>query len=224
MALATYKDLCLDAVDPDRLAAFWADTLGLRVAERRPTLVRLDGDLPGQRVWVNRVPEPHTVKNRVHLDVHASGPEALVGATPVSADGEHPWRIMRDPEGNEVCVFTRAEVPTYRLYEVGVDAADDAAMAAWWGDVLGVPVHRHEQGWHWIEGVPGMPFELVWAPVPEPKTVKNRVHWDVDVAGPEAIAELVERGATILRSPDDTVRWTVMADPEGNEFCAFVPE
>jgi hypothetical protein len=60
-----------------------------------------------------------------------------------------------------------------------------------------------------------MPFDAwVFGPVPEPKTVKNRMHWDVygDVADFEA------RGATRLW---DMPRWTVLADPEGNEFCVF---
>jgi hypothetical protein len=38
-----------------------------------------------------------------------------------------------------------------------------------------------------------------------------------DPAPPEA------RGATVLREPDDEIRWWVTADPEGNEFCAFAP-
>jgi len=61
--------------------------------------------------------------------------------------------------------------------------------------------------------------------VPEPKTVKNRMHWDVvlpeGVASPQA---LVDAGATVLRSPDDDIRWWILADPEGNEFCAFLAE
>jgi predicted enzyme related to lactoylglutathione lyase len=56
-------------------------------------------------------------------------------------------------------------------------------------------------------------------PVPEPKTVKNRIHWDVLV---DDLAALVSAGATILRPADDEIRWTVLADPEGNEFCAFL--
>ena len=57
-------------------------------------------------------------------------------------------------------------------------------------------------------------------PVPEPKTAKNRVHWDVKML--DADVELLqERGAILLRPKDDEIDWWVMADPEGNEFCAF---
>jgi hypothetical protein len=35
------------------------------------------------------------------------------------------------------------------------------------------------------------------------------------------VSKLVAAGATVVREPDDEIRWTIMADPEGNEFCAF---
>jgi predicted enzyme related to lactoylglutathione lyase len=224
MPLAFFKDLCLDAVDPEVMATFWADALGLaRDPEDRPGLVKLVGCEPGQAVWVNRVPEPKTVKHRVHLDVHASGPDALAGATPISAPGEFRWRVMADPEGGELCVFTREVVPDYRLYEVAVDAEAPVAQAAWWAEVFGTSTQSGDDGTAWLEGVPGMPFEaLVFGPVPEPKTVKNRIHWDIDVASLDAVDDLVSRGATVLRPPDDDIGWTVLADPEGNEFCVFV--
>jgi hypothetical protein len=57
-----------------------------------------------------------------------------------------------------------------------------------------------------------------FVPTPEPKTVKNRIHWDVTV--PSA-TPLVGAGATMLREPDADIGWHVLADPEGNEFCAF---
>ncbi len=78
----------------------------------------------------------------------------------------------------------------------------------------------------WVEGAAGFPFgSWVFHHVPEAKTVKNRLHWDVElpdgVASPQA---LVDAGASLLRSPDDEIHWWVLADPEGNEFCAFVRE
>jgi hypothetical protein len=63
-----------------------------------------------------------------------------------------------------------------------------------------------------------MPFEaLVFSTVPEPKTVKNRIHWDVH----GQVEDLLGKGATLLRLRDDEISWDVMADPEGNEFCVF---
>jgi Glyoxalase-like domain len=74
-------------------------------------------------------------------------------------------------------------------------------------------------GWFALAGIPGMPARSMdFVPVPEPKTAKNRVHWDVTVP---AVAPLVEAGAVVLREPDGDIGWHVLADPEGNEFCAF---
>jgi len=60
-----------------------------------------------------------------------------------------------------------------------------------------------------------------FVPVHEPKTAKNRVHWDVTVPDVESVAALVTAGATLLREPGGDIGWHVLADPEGNEFCAF---
>src|SRR2546430_6474844 len=64
---------------------------------------------------------------------------------------------------------------------------------------------------------------LLFIPVPEGKTVKNRVHLDVepDTTRDEEVARLLDLGATVVgdhRRPDGT-GWVTMADPEGNEFC-----
>ena len=225
MALATYKDLCIDAVDPVALGEFWAETLGLEATRLDDGDLRLDGPTPQHGVWVNRVPEPVTVKQRVHIDVHAGSVDEVLarGATPVDLESFR-WKVLKDPEGGELCVFERDEVPSYRLYELGVDAQDAHEIAAWWADALEGTVHDSDgEGtpFSWIEGVPGLPFEsLVFQQVPEPKTVKNRIHWDVDTAD---VGLLTSHGATVLREPDDEISWTVMADPEGNEFCAFLP-
>jgi hypothetical protein len=54
--------------------------------------------------------------------------------------------------------------------------------------------------------------------VPEPKTAKNRIHLDLRSPGPivDEVARLIELGAVVLRVGEDL---TLMADPEGNEFC-----
>jgi hypothetical protein len=223
MAIATYKDLCIDAVDARVLGTFWAETLGLDAVPLDDGDVRLDGPTPQHRIWVNTVAEPVTVKQRVHIDVHAGSVEEVLarGATPLDLESFR-WKQLRDPEGGELCVFVRDEVPAYKLYELGVDCADSASIAAWWGEVLGVPSQRDpEHGWSWVEGVPGLPFEsIVFNDVPEPKTTKNRIHWDVDT---DDVQLLLDHGATVVRARDEVIAWTVLADPEGNEFCAFTP-
>jgi hypothetical protein len=140
--MATPIQIVIDCADPRRLAEFWAATLGYTLqppppgfeswekflAERgipesewnsRNAVVDPEGR--GPRIFFQRVPEPKTVKNRLHVDVHAGGPpdtppderrsrvdaevERLVelGATRVHMKEEmgERWVLMHDPEGNE---------------------------------------------------------------------------------------------------------------------------
>ena len=224
MTLATYLDLCIDVVDEARMERFYAELLGMTRESDRPGHSWLAGP-DGHRVWINQVPEPKTVKNRVHLDVHcASIAEVEALGAVVQRRDEH-WTVMADPEGQDFCAFVRADPPAYRLYELVWDCADPIRVADWWASVLGVEAgHEHEDDgdWAYIENVPNAPFDNIsFVPVPEPKTVKNRVHIDVETDSVEA---LVAAGATVLRAQDDEIDWTVMADVEGNEFCAFLRE
>jgi hypothetical protein len=226
MALATFKDLCMDASDAAALGAFWARALGLRAESAGAPDVVLRGRTPAHTIWVNQVPEPKTVKNRVHLDVHTGDLATLTsaGAT-IVPDQDFRWTVMLDPDGQEFCAFMRETVPAEPLYEVAVDCADPVAQAAWWGRVLGVDPQRDpKEGWCWLEGLPGAPFEsLVFVRVPEPKTTKNRIHLDLTSAD---VGALLDAGATMLRRstdgpPEQDRVWDVLADPEGNEFCVF---
>jgi len=224
MSLATYKDLCLDVTDARVEGDFWAATLGwsLELHDDGDTHLRDDDGVI--QVWLNQVPEPKTVKNRVHIDVHAESVEASVarGAT-VLYETEH-WTTLADPEGHEFCLFVREEPITARAYELGWDCAEGSQahdLAVWWAGVLGGTVGDDaDQGFSWVEGIPGCPWESFdFAGVPEPKMVKNRVHIDVTATDLDA---LVARGATVLRRKgDEGLGWTVLADPGGNEFCAF---
>ena len=93
------------------------------------------------------------------------------------------------------------------------------APCAWAGLIGGRWEHDQEHGWAGVEEIPGAPFDyLVFVPVAEPKTVKNRIHWDVETTDLDL---LTAYGARVVRARDDEIGWTVLADPEGNEFCAF---
>jgi hypothetical protein len=225
--LATYKDLCIDAVDAAAAARFWGGMLGLTPGPHRDGIWWLD-DESGQAVaWVNPVPEPKTVKNRMHIDVNAESLEAALAAGATVVDDSFRWTVMRDPDGQEFCLFVRDTPIERRLYELVLDAgpspAECLAIARWWGEVLGAKVGQDDEGYPWIENVPHAPFDAICIePVPEPKTVKNRVHIDVTTDDLDA---LVAHGARVLRANHDGgIDWTVLADPDGNEFCAFTPD
>jgi catechol 2,3-dioxygenase-like lactoylglutathione lyase family enzyme len=103
-----------------------------------------------------------------------------------------------------------------------IDCSDLDAMTRFWGTVLGLEERARFHGYVFmsrvVKGGPALAFQVV----PEPKRAKNRMHLDLAVDDREAfIARALELGATRLE--DHTLEsgftWTVMADPEGNEFC-----
>ncbi len=224
MALATWQDLCIDAVDARAMARFWAGVLHLDIDPDDEDGGKLIGATPAHTVWINQVPDPVTVKQRVHLDVRAASPDDLTarGASVVDADS-FSWAVMRDPEGGELCVFGTKPDAGPGLKDIVVDCRDHVRISRWWADVLGAERHEDStQGSSYVGGIPGAPFEdLCFVPVPEPKTVKNRIHWDVATRD---VSALVGAGATVVREPDGDIRWHIVADPEGNEFCAFATE
>jgi predicted enzyme related to lactoylglutathione lyase len=110
------------------------------------------------------------------------------------------------------------------LREVNIDCHDPDVVAEFWGKVLGWPVIHDDRGLCWMSatGEPTSPPLLVFVPVPEPKTVKNRVHLDVNPSGCDQAAELerlLALGARHVDVGQHDVPWVVLADPEGNEFC-----
>jgi len=103
-----------------------------------------------------------------------------------------------------------------------LDADDHQAMADWWCAALGYQrrVDDEPRAVEWPVPIvdPTGAGPMIWVnPVPERKTVKNRLH--IDVTGDTH--ELLSRGATLIRARGGDIRWDVLADPEGNEFCCF---
>jgi hypothetical protein len=117
-----------------------------------------------------------------------------------------------------------------RFKDLCLDAGDHQALADWWCAAMGyVRRDEHdppEDGWvrpaSWPVPIvdPKGEGPLIWVvPVPEKKTVKNRLH--LDVFG--EVEELVALGAAVWRRRADDIEWDVLTDPEGNEFCVFKP-
>jgi hypothetical protein len=126
--MASIHDIVVDCRHPASLARFWAAVVddyeiapydanelvrlreaGIDDPEDDPTvLVEAPGRLP--RLWFQQVPEPKTVKNRVHLDLHSNDVETEVarlvdlGAQVFARPGH--LVVLTDPDGNEFCVLT----------------------------------------------------------------------------------------------------------------------
>jgi predicted enzyme related to lactoylglutathione lyase len=108
-----------------------------------------------------------------------------------------------------------------------VDCADPLRLAAFWSEVLGMEIDEGYLGDppHYVGLIPATPGGpvITFNRVPEPKTVKNRLHFDVEVEEVEAAtARVLELGGHRAPTGDFDeygFRWRVMSDPEDNEFC-----
>lgn len=113
------------------------------------------------------------------------------------------------------------------VQNVAIDCADAYGLARFWSGVTGAPLHPAD--------TPGDPEVDVLLPkgprlhfhqVPEPKTVKNRIHLCLrpETSREEEVRRLLDLGAALVadrRAPDGGAGWAVLADPEGNEFCVL---
>jgi len=105
------------------------------------------------------------------------------------------------------------------------DCADPMHVASFWAEALGFRMDpESDQEGAFLEDPSGSTRGLYFQPVPEPKVAKNRIH--PDVRPTESMAAEVERleglGASVVRRVDvEGSFWTVMLDPEGNEFCVL---
>lgn len=122
---------------------------------------------------------------------------------------------------------------TSKLTELAIDCADPHALADFWCSVLAYEVRDEEDGVVTI-GPPLVPEDrqrpgpvpptLAFAHVPEGKTVKNRLHPDVnptDRDQDEEVARLIDLGARRADIGQGDASWVVLLDPEGNEFCVL---
>ena len=104
---------------------------------------------------------------------------------------------------------------------VTFDSTDPHALGVWWARQLGGTVQGETDAWFVVvtdvRGVQQLGFQRVESPTPG----KNRVH--LDLQAPDVAAEvdrLVADGATLVaRHAEQGLSWTVLADPDGNQFC-----
>ncbi|HEY7012296.1 MAG TPA: VOC family protein [Streptosporangiaceae bacterium] len=238
-------EMAVDSADPSAQARFWAAALGWEVTDDEPDIAEIapagfDYPSPAALPLVfARVPEPKTVKNRVHLDLASVSAEDQAGQVRRLKDlgavdldigqGDVPWVVLADPEGNEFCVLEPRDVyrGTGPVAAVVVDCADPAALARFWTEAAGWPVTGSGPDFASLRWPDGVGPYLEFLDVPDPKTIKNRVHLDVGpYPGDDQLAE-VKRLQDLGASPADVgqrdVPWVVLADPEGNEFCVLTP-
>src|SRR2546429_5066947 len=122
---------------------------------------------------------------------------------------------------------------TSKFTELCIDCADPDELARFWCAVLGYEVRDTEEGVVTIgspdvpEGGnrPGtVPPVLTFARVPEGKSIKNRLHLDLNATDreqDEEVRRLLDHGARHVDVGQGEQSWVVLADPEGNEFCVL---
>ncbi|MGR6918563.1 VOC family protein [[Actinomadura] parvosata] len=232
------------ARDDAALGRFWAEALGWGVSSEAPGVTNLEPegvawpDPAGFYIDLVTVPDPETVRYRVHMDLattsaahHAELVAHLkhLGATPADVgQGDVPWTVLADPEGNVFCVLEPRELyrDTGPIAAVVVDCADPRALARFWAaavDRTPQEVSDDHARLRPSEGT-GPYLEFLRTP-PGPRTWWNRLHIDllpdpVDTKDAE-VTRLRTLGATSADVGQGEVPWTVLADPEGNEFCVL---
>ncbi|GAB1822654.1 VOC family protein [Herbidospora sp. RD11066] len=225
----------IKALDAPAVGRFWAEALGW--SAYTPGVTTYAGPAGGL-VWpdpvfvgVDVVPvkEPKTTaKNRVHLDLAPTSIPRLLalGATPVDiGQGEVPWTVLADPEGNEFCVREPRELhrDTGPIAAVVVDCANPRAMARFWAEALDWPLHTLTDDHAMLRSADGAGPYLDFHRTPGAKTAPDRVHLDLLPGGDRAaeVAMLRVLGATDLDVGQGDVPWTCLIDPEAHEFCVL---
>jgi hypothetical protein len=117
-------ELVLDCRDPEVIAPFWADVLGYRITGRDEwggvVISPPEGTPRPLELVFQRSDEPKTSKLRLHIDVNATDREQdeelarleALGAKHIDiGQGEQPWYVLADPEGNEFCLLRRRVEP-----------------------------------------------------------------------------------------------------------------
>jgi predicted enzyme related to lactoylglutathione lyase len=236
--------IAMNAQDDVAVGRFWAEALGWGMSSEGPGVTNLEPvgfDYPDPSavcIDVIVVPEPKTVKNRVHVDLattSAAHQAELVarllglGATPADVgQGDVPWTVLADPEGNEFCVLGPPTIPdTGPIASVVVDCADPRAMARFWGEAMDWTLHKVTDDQAVLRSAQGVGPYLQFLRTPDVKTIKNRVHLDLrPYPGDDQAAEVARLralGATDVDLGQGDVPWTCLADPEGNEFDVLTP-
>ena len=114
------------------------------------------------------------------------------------------------------------------LHHVVVDTHDLPGLARFWSQALDWKILSERAGEIVIGPDVNAPVGMCFMPVSDPKTVKNRVHLDITTDAGDRDAEIERLLALGARRVDvgqtGEESWTVLADPEGNEFCVIRPK
>ncbi|MEW2378080.1 VOC family protein [Micromonospora sp. NPDC047812] len=232
--------LSFDANQPPRLARFWSGVLGWDLVDEPPDGVALlPGDDTGFRLRFLPTERPKVGPNPMHFDLTSASQEdqrrtvarALdLGARHIDV-GQRPEEghvVLADPEGNEFCVIAPGNTFLADCGFVGALACDGSQEVGYfWSEALGWPLVWDQDQETAIRSPLGGP-KITWGGPPlNPRTGKQRLHFDLappaDGDQQTEVDRLLSLGATRIDIGQGEVGWVVMADPDGNEFCVLPP-
>ncbi|BEL04741.1 VOC family protein [Actinoplanes sichuanensis] len=228
------------ARDTSALGRFWARALGWTVFSDRPGATAAG---PPGFTWPAPgalcldfigVPDPAAGRGRLHLDLattSAAHQTELVadllrhGATRADVgQGEVPWAVLADPEGNVFCVLEPRDVyrDTGPIAAIVVDCADPRALGRFWSQALGWAVHESSADLTRLRSADGTGPYLEFL---RSSGTRSAFHLDLLPYPREGrkveLSRLHALGATAADVGQGDVAWTVLADPEGNVFCVL---
>lgn len=232
------ENVVVDAIDPQTLGRFWEIALDTETLTDEPEGYETRLTVPGGPVLdlcFQRVPEPPREPQRLHLDLRGGEAqrhevERLLALGAEHADvgqGDVPWVVLADPEGNPFCVMEEraAYVDAGPVAALPLDVADPERDREFW---------RWLTGWEPLEssGLLALQHPSRRGPLlelcreVEPKgPAKNRMHLDIRLEpGDDADAvarEIGVRGGRELQMGWGDLPWRHFADPSGNEFCVL---
>lgn len=237
------ENIALDCHDPARLGRFWTEALGLvpgREADGEyEARLQVEGG-PWLDLCFQRVPEPATAEPRLHLDLLGGSRQQQVVERLLALGARHndigqgqvPWVVLADPEGNAFCVMEERQTysGTGPIAALPLDSADPARDARFYAALTGWSVAGETAGYVMLRHRSGRGPVLELCPEPAPKRVKNRMHLDVrpeagDPGTDEVVTRALDLGGSLVSEPWARDQpWTVLADPSGNEVCVLARE
>lgn len=232
--------LSFDANQPLSLARFWSAILGWETVEDpRDGVALLPADDTGFRLRFLPSRRQKLGQNRIHFDLTSGSLEQqrqtvaraleLGGAhLDIGQLPEEPHVVLADPEGNEFCVIEPGNKFLADCGFIGALSSEGSQQVGYfWSEALGWPLVWDQDEETAIRSPHGGPMITWGGPPLNPKTGKNRLHFDLAApAGGDQQAEvdrLISLGATRIDIGQGDVSWVVLADPDGNEFCVLTP-
>jgi hypothetical protein len=232
------ENVVVDAKNPQALGRFWENALGTETLtdEFDGFETRLSvPDGPVLDLCFQRVSDPPVQPQRLHLDLRGGAEQQPVverllalGATHADiGQGEVPWVVLADPEGNPFCVMEEraAYADAGPIAALPLDVADPGREHDFWSWLTGwVPVGG--SGLRSLQHSSHRGPLLELCPEVEPKgPAKNRMHLDLRLEpgdNADAVARgIADRGGRELHPGWGDLPWRVFADPSGNEFCVL---